>query len=51
MWEHARYVFDVFAAGTVLASIAGILPPVAALFAIVWYSFLIHDRLRYGPKK
>lgn len=51
MWDNVKHAIDWAAAGTILATIAGWLPPVAALFAIIWYSILIYDRVRYGPRR
>lgn len=37
-------VMEVGAASTVLASLAGWLPPIAAAFGILWYCVLLYDR-------
>jgi hypothetical protein len=37
-------VVDVSAASVVLASLAGWLPPIAAMFGILWYCVLLYDR-------
>ncbi len=51
MGEYLKQSIDFAAAGTILASLLGWLPPLAAGLAIVWYLFLIYDRIKYGPKK
>jgi hypothetical protein len=37
---HAEFV----AVGSILASLAGILPAIATLLAIVWYGVMLYDR-------
>jgi len=37
---------DIAACGTVLSSYLGLLPPIAAGFAIIWYTIQIYDRLK-----
>ena len=50
--HHAlRYTLDFLSIGGVVATLAGWLPPVAALLSIVWLSMQIYDRIKYGPKK
>lgn len=38
------------AAGSVVATIAGWLPALAALLGAIWYCILIYDRIRRGPR-
>jgi len=40
-----REILDIMACGTILTSFLGLLPPIAAGFAIIWYTILIYDRL------
>lgn len=40
---------EMTAASTLVGTALGWLPAIAALFAIVWYGFKIHDRIKYGP--
>lgn len=42
---------DWAAAGTIIASLAGWLPSIAAGFAIAWYCILIYDRFLGNAKK
>lgn len=44
MEQHHRFI-DWLAGGTILASIAGWLPPIAALLSIIWYAWLIADKI------
>jgi hypothetical protein len=41
---------DIVSAAAVVGSLAGILPPLASLGALVWYGLVIYDRIRYGPE-
>lgn len=50
--DQIKAVIDwVVAPGTIVASLLGWLPPIAAALSIVWVSLQIYDRLKYGPKK
>ncbi len=35
----------------IISTLAGWLPPIAALGAIIWYTILIYDRITKGPKQ
>lgn len=41
---------DTLSAAAIIGSFTGLLPPLAALAAFVWYAFMIYDRIRYGPE-
>ncbi len=41
--EAAKNVVDVLSVGTVVATLAGILPSIAAIFTIVWTSIRIFE--------
>lgn len=43
MSEHTRSLFDYLSIGTIVATIAGWLPPLAALLAIVWTLIQIYE--------
>lgn len=45
MEQHSK-VIDVLAGGTIVASIAGWLPPIAALLSILWYAWLFWDKIK-----
>lgn len=42
--------FDAAALGIILGVANHILPAVAALLGVIWYGFVIFDRIRYGPE-
>lgn len=39
------------AGGTVIGTLIGLLPSIAAAFSIVWIGIQIYDRWRHGPKR
>ena len=41
--EAAKHVVDALSVGTVLASLAGIVPSIAALFTIIWTGIRIYE--------
>jgi len=41
---------DFVALGVIVGTIAKVLPALAALLAVVYYGFVIYDRIRYGPE-
>ncbi|CAB4169469.1 hypothetical protein UFOVP1302_16 [uncultured Caudovirales phage] len=41
--EAAKHVVDVFSIGTVIGTLADILPSVAAIFTVVWTSIRIYE--------
>ncbi len=41
--ETAKHVVDAFSIGTVIGTLAGILPSVAAIFTIIWTSIRIYE--------
>jgi len=41
--RHFSHILDWVSAGAVIGSIAGILPPIAAVFAIIWYCIQIYE--------
>jgi len=43
-------IADVVALGVIAGTIAKLLPELAALLAVVYYGFVIYDRIRYGPE-
>jgi hypothetical protein len=51
MFDKFRIVIDWSAVGVALSAMAGWLPAIASLFSIIWFGFLIYDRIRYGPKR
>jgi hypothetical protein len=46
-----RAGFDVLAGMTVLGSLAGMLPAISALLAIVYYLIQIYFAVKHGPKQ
>ncbi len=46
-----KYILDAIAAGIAGGAIVGILPPIAAFLSIIWISFQIYDRVKYGPRR
>ena len=54
MQQHAetiKHTLDATAAFVAVGALADFLPPIAALFSIIWLSFQIYDRLKYGPRR
>lgn len=49
MNDNVRHVIDGASFAAVIATIAGWLPPIAALMSIVWLGIQMVDRWRYGP--
>lgn len=47
--DGAKHAMDWAAAGSVIVTVAGWLPAIAALLSIAWFVIRIHDRVRYGP--
>jgi hypothetical protein len=45
----ALNIIDFAALGVVIGSISRVLPAMAALLAVIYYGFVIYDRVRYGP--
>lgn len=41
--RHAQTAIDIVAGGVTLSTIAGVLPSIAAIGAIIWYSLTIYD--------
>lgn len=41
---------DIAALGMVVGTAAKFIPAVAALLAVIYYGFVIYDRIRYGPE-
>ena len=53
MSPHIQFLLvtaDLVSAAAIVGSLSGVLPPLASLGALVWYSFVIYDRIRYGPE-
>jgi hypothetical protein len=50
MSEQIKAVLDWSAVGAAVGTIAGWLPPLAALLSIVWLGIQIFDRLMRGPR-
>lgn len=54
-WQHhfdtLKHLADWAAIGAVVGTLAGFLPPTAALLSVVWLSIQIYDRLKYGPRR
>lgn len=46
----ARVSADVTAAGAVLGTLAGFLPPLVALVGLAWYGVLFYDRFTRGRR-
>jgi hypothetical protein len=44
-------IFDWSAISVGIATVAGWLPPMAALFSIIYLGFKIYDRIKYGPNR
>jgi len=44
--EHTKHVVDTISGITVLGTIAQILPAIAALLSIVWYSIRIYEHFK-----
>jgi hypothetical protein len=49
--EKLKLAMDALAGVLTVGSIMQILPPLAAIFSIIWLSFQIYDRLKYGPRR
>lgn len=49
MMAWLKYVGDILAGCIAWATIAAILPPLAAGLAIVWHLWRFYDRLKFGP--
>lgn len=45
----AMITADVAALGVLFGSALNIFPAIAGVLAVVYYGFLIYDRVRYGP--
>jgi hypothetical protein len=43
MDDHAKHIVDLASIGTVLGTIAGFLPAIAAIFTIVWTAIRIYE--------
>lgn len=41
--EAAKHVVDALSVGTVIASLAGVVPSIAALFTIIWTGIRIYE--------
>lgn len=48
--ETVKYTLDAISLGTVIATLAGWLPPLAALLSIIWLSIQIWDRFNRKPE-
>lgn len=46
----ATISFDIAALGLILGTATKVLPALAALLGVIWYGFVIYDRIRYGPE-
>lgn len=46
----ATISFDLAALGLILGTATKVLPALAALLGVIWYGFVIYDRIRYGPE-
>lgn len=44
--EHLRLVGETLSVTAIIGTIAGLLPPLAALCAIIWYCVLFYDRFK-----
>lgn len=51
MSDNNSHIFDWAAVGTAVATLAGWLPPVAALLSVIWLLVQLHDRCKYGPRR
>ncbi|MDP3909041.1 MAG: hypothetical protein Q8Q14_01500 [Gemmatimonadales bacterium] len=51
MSDYIKTWIDWAAVGTAITTVAGWLPPLAALFSIAWLGWQMYDRLRYGPRR
>jgi hypothetical protein len=49
--EEMTAVINWIAGGTVVATLVGWLPSIAAAFSIVWIGMQIYDRVKNGPKR
>jgi hypothetical protein len=49
--EQLTWVLNWVAGGTVLGTLIGWLPSIAAAFSIVWIGMQIYDRIAHGPKR
>lgn len=49
--ESVRHGLDAAAAIVAIGTIAQWLPPIAALFSIIWLAIQIFDRFKHGPKQ
>ncbi len=47
---HQLNLIDVAAFGILMGAAYKIIPSIAALLAVVYYGFVIYDRIRYGPE-
>jgi len=50
MPENFKYILDGLSLSVVVTTIAGILPPIAALLSIIWILIQLYDRIKRGPK-
>lgn len=48
--EHGKNWIDWLAVGTAVSTIAGWLPPIAALMSIIWLGWQMWDRWQRGPR-
>lgn len=44
-------IFDVAAVSVAWGAVSKALPPIAALFSIIWISIQIYDRIKRGPRQ
>jgi hypothetical protein len=51
MSEGGKHTLDAAAAIVAVGTIAQWLPPIAALFSIIWLAIQIMDRIKHGPRK
>jgi TctA family transporter len=49
--ESLTTVLNYVAGGTVIGTLIGWLPSIAAVFSIAWIGMQIYDRLVHGPKR
>lgn len=46
----AALTADITALGVLIGSAINLVPAIAGLLAVIYYGFVIYDRIRYGPE-
>lgn len=41
---------DIVSLSVILVAAMQFIPAIAGLLAVIWYSFVIYDRIKYGPE-